>query len=64
MACCANSTYKGTIFRNGKPVEIFEARGVTLPVTTKAAWAKAEEIVKQLRTAERPKTNKRVMKKQ
>ena len=52
---------KGTILFRGKPIEIFEALGPTLPVTTRAAWVKAEEIVARLKAA-KPKVKKRATK--
>lgn len=40
---------KGTIFRRGKPVKIFEAHGLTLPSATGAALAEAKEIHRRLK---------------
>lgn len=50
---------KGTIFHKGKPVEIFEAHGRTLPDTDKAARVKVQEVCKRLKAAKRSKAKKR-----
>jgi hypothetical protein len=52
---------KGTVFRQGKPVAIFEARGITMTAMTEAARAKAQEIHRRLKGAkvEKRSTKKR-----
>ena len=54
---------KGTIMFHGMPVKIFEAEGLTLPIATRAAWVKAEEIVAQLKAQARKAPKKRPAKK-
>ena len=50
---------KGTIFHHGEVVEIFEARGRSVPDMEKAAWAKAFEVYRRLMKREETRRKER-----
>ena len=54
---------KGTVFRKGKPVEIFEAHGRTLSGTAEAALSEAKKIHRRLKASTYRKARERAAKK-